>query len=165
MKHTAFIAMILAAAGTIGAGAGMASAGHHGHGPIMTFEEIDADGNGEITKAEMQALKQAHFAKADTDGDGKLTLAEMQAQAREMADARAARMLERFDSDGDGALTEAELPSPPRAGRMFGRADKDNSGGLSKAEFDAARERHADRPGGGHKPGQGKAGEMEAEQN
>ena len=40
------------------------------------FGEIDADGNGEITQAEVKAHGEARFAKADANGDGKITVQE-----------------------------------------------------------------------------------------
>ena len=152
MKHVKFIAVIVAVAGVTAGGVALAKGFGH-HGPRMSFEEIDADGNGEVTKAEIQAMKDAHFAKADADGDGKLTLEEMQANARERADERAARMLERFDNDGDGALSKDELPKPRRAGKMFDRMDADGSGGISKEEFEEARARHGGKRHHGHGEG------------
>ena len=50
MKNAGFIALIIAAAGTIGAGAVLAKGSPGGHGfmgPQMTFEQLDADGSGE----------------------------------------------------------------------------------------------------------------------
>lgn len=149
MKHVKFMTAIVAAAAVTAGGAALAQGFGH-HGPRMSFEEIDADGNGEVTKAEIEAMKDAHFAKADTDGDGKLTLEEMQARAREHANERAAQMLERFDTDKDGALTKEEMPQPRRAGKMFDRMDADGSGGISKAEFENARMHHGGMHGHGH---------------
>ncbi|NSY40037.1 EF-hand domain-containing protein [Leisingera sp. ANG59] len=149
MKHVKFIAAIVAAAGMTAGSAALAKGFGH-HGPKMSFEEIDTDGNGEVTKAEIQAMKDAHFAKADANGDGKLSLEEMQAQARERAGERAARMLERFDKDGDGALSKDEMPQPRRAGKMFDRMDADGSGGISKGEFEEARARHGGKQWHGH---------------
>ncbi|UWQ78235.1 EF-hand domain-containing protein [Leisingera sp. S132] len=149
MKHVKFIALIVAAAGMTAGSAALAKGfGHHGAG--MSFEEIDADGNGEVSKAEIEAMKDARFAKADADGDGKLTLEEMQAHAQARASEHAAHMLERFDKDGDGALSKDEMPQPRRAGRMFDRMDADGSGGISKEEFEEARARHGGKRWHGH---------------
>lgn len=168
MKNAGFIALIVAAAGTIGAGAALAKGGPGGHGfkgARMTFEQLDADGSGEVTQAELEAAKEARFASADTNGDGKLSAEELQAQASaDMAD-RTARMIERFDTDGDGALSQEEMPQPRRGGgaeRMLEHLDADGSGGISKEEFENGR-KHA-RGFGKQKRGAG-GGEGETEQN
>ncbi len=111
------------------------------HGPQIDFETLDADGNGEVTKAELQSHGQARFAQADSDGDGKLTAAELTAAARKQSEDRVAHMIERFDTDGDGALSQDEMPKPRkrRGDRMFDVMDADDSGGISRAEFDEAR--------------------------
>jgi hypothetical protein len=52
--------------------------GHHKrHGKHM-FEKKDADGNGEVSKAEWLAASEARFADADTDGNGSITQQEWQ---------------------------------------------------------------------------------------
>ena len=45
----------------------------HG-GPRPDFSQLDANGDGQITQAEVKAFGAAEFAKADTDGNGSLTL-------------------------------------------------------------------------------------------
>ncbi|CUH87985.1 EF hand [Phaeobacter sp. CECT 5382] len=142
------IAAIIAAAGVLGATAVMAKPGFGGCGPMMQFEELDADGNGEVTKAEMDAHKAARFKTADSNGDGKLSAEEMLAMAQKRAEIRTQKMIKRFDTDGDGALSESELPKPGRRGDMFKRMDADGSGGISKDEFEeAAMYRGGKRPG------------------
>ncbi|MBY6137001.1 EF-hand domain-containing protein [Nocardioides marinus] len=138
MKHNTFIAAIVAVACATASGVALAKGGPH-HGPKMSFEELDADGSGEVTQAELQAHKQARFASADANGDGLLSLDELQAQASAKAAERAARMLERFDKNGDGSLSEGEMPKPRDGARMFERMDRDGSGGISKQEFEEAR--------------------------
>ncbi|MFC3615758.1 EF-hand domain-containing protein [Lutimaribacter marinistellae] len=141
MKHAGFIAGIVLAAMAVTASGALAM------GPgrqMMSFEELDTDGNGEITRAEMEGHRAARFQEADTDGDGKLSLDEMQAQARQRADVRAQRMMEHLDADKDGFLNPAEMPKHERAGKMFDRADRDGSGGISKAEFEEAQARMKD---------------------
>jgi Ca2+-binding EF-hand superfamily protein len=147
--QTKIIAAVIAAAGVLGATAVMAKSGYGGHGPHMQFEELDADGNGEISQAEMTAHKAERFKAADSDGDGKLTSAEMQAMAQKRMANRAEKMIKRFDKDGDGALSESELPQRGRHGDMFKHMDKDANGGISKEEFDQARKHR----GGKHRQG------------
>lgn len=142
-----------------GAGMGMGGPGMGGMDMGMgmqaqrpSFGDLDADGNGEITRPEFEAMRTARFRQADADSDGKLTLDEMQAQARGIAEARAATMLKWLDADGDGALSAEEVPQHRGPGvEMLMRIDADGSGGISQAEFDAAKDRMAAR----HAQGQG----------
>ena len=114
-----------------------------GHGARIDFEQIDADGDGHITRDEMQAHRTAMLAAADADGDGKLSLAEVQARVGESA--RAERMMRRFDADGDGLLSSDELPGEARALQRFERIDADGDGVVSRAEFDAMKDRSGKR--------------------
>ncbi|MFV1527891.1 MULTISPECIES: EF-hand domain-containing protein [unclassified Phaeobacter] len=167
MKHTNFIAAVVAVGALIGATGAIAKpgfAGKGGHGPRMSFEEMDTNGDGQVTRSEMEGLREARFAAADADGDGKLTLAEMEKAAEARAKTRAAAMLERMDANKDGALSLDELPKPRRIGKMFDRADANDDGAISKDEFEAARAKLRDRHGAGHRPRAG-AQDSGTEQN
>lgn len=139
MKHAGFIAGIVLAAVAVTGTSALAKG--PGRGMDVTFQELDADGNGEITKAEMDAHRKARFSKADTNGDGKLSVEEMQARAQEHAKERAGKMLERHDANKDGFLTEDELPKPRKAGKFFDRMDADGNGAISEEEFAQAKDR------------------------
>lgn len=93
------------------------------------FEMFDADGDGAVTRAEVENAAELRFAAADTDGDGLLTRDELLAAAAARAAARAEtgvdRMLEAADADGDGALSATEFADAreamgPRGGRDGG---------------------------------------------
>ncbi|MFN0114468.1 MAG: EF-hand domain-containing protein [Paracoccaceae bacterium] len=109
------------------------------------FAMLDENGDGAITRAELDARKAETFARMDRDGDGAVTQAEAaEARARLAAFAerigRAARAgdgsaLRRADRDGDGRVTLAEYTA--RA-PFFTLLDADDSGTLSRAEFDRA---------------------------
>jgi len=163
MKKAAFIAVIVGTAGIIAAGAVLAKGGPGGPGMRMSFEEIDADGNGEVTQAEMDAIKAARFATADTNGDGALSLEELSAQAAERAAAHAERMLEKRDANGDGVLSPDEMTKSHRSGKMMDRFDTDGNGSISKAEFEEASNHMRQRGKGQHRPGQ--QPDAEPEQN
>lgn len=110
--------------------------GQHGRGP--DFGALDSDGDGWITRAELDAMRAARFAEADSDGDGKLSAAELEARGAQ----RAARMMKRLDANGDALLAPEEIAQARRGGgpdRMFARADSDGDGSLSQAEFEAMR--------------------------
>ena len=148
---------IVAASLLVLAGTGLAYAKGPGHeGARMSFEEIDADGSGEITAEDLAALADARFAEMDADGDGSVSQDEFMAAASARAAERAARMFERMDADGDGALSRDALEARGRRGpgeRMIARLDADGSGGVSAEEFDEgmakfAKRRHGRR--GGH---------------
>ncbi|MFN4157438.1 MAG: EF-hand domain-containing protein [Gemmobacter sp.] len=145
------LSALVAAMATVGF-AQMPSDGPRGHGSLAmpAFEALDTDGDGRITREEMQAQRAARVAALDADGDGKITLEELKAhhmrQAEDRAERMARRMIESMDSDGDGALSAAELaagPAPMMA--MFDRIDTDGDGAISKDEAEAMRNRMADR--------------------
>lgn len=122
------------------------------------FDEIDADKDGKVSAAELEAHRAARFAAADANGDGALDAAELSAMqmARmqdRMAD-RAARMIERLDGDADGRLSAEEMAAMEAPERAFGRADADGDGALTKAEVEAALTRMAE--GRGHGKGHGR---------
>ncbi len=122
-----------------GAVQGLAATGD-GHGKRASFETLDADGDGQLTRAEMQAHMKARFDAADSDGDGILTRDEIEARGRQKAAERAGRMIGKLDADGDGAVSFEEMQAAkPRGARMFERADADGDGAISRAEFDDAR--------------------------
>lgn len=143
MTQVRVLAAVFAAAGVLAAGAVIAKPGFGGFGPKMQFEDIDTDGNGEISQAEMQAQKSARFKSVDANGDGKLSPEEMHAMAQSRMADRVQKRIEHLDTDGDGALSESELSNLGRHGDMFKRLDGDESGGISKEEFEQARAQRA----------------------
>ena len=159
---------VLLAATVIVAGAGMALAQGPGFGknagrggPAMDFATLDADGSGEITTEDLDALRASRFAELDTDGDGGVTLEEFSAHAEAMASARASEMFERLDADGDGVLSRDVLESRMNRGpnpRLITRMDTDESGGVSAEEFEAAQAQMAERRQNGRKGERGERG-------
>ena len=133
---------ILLATTLIVTGAGVAIAKGADHQP-MTFEELDADGSGEITSDDFAALRERRFAELDTNGDGSVTKEEFTAANMARSAERAERMFDRLDADGDGVLSQDVLAGQGRGdrggARMLERFDTDNSGGLSAEEFEEAR--------------------------
>jgi len=126
-------------------------------GERPAFSGIDANADGAITPAEIDALAEtrraARFAGIDADSDGKVSRAELIGARDARAAARADRMIERADSDGDGALSPEEMRAVAgdRAGRRGGRdghrgrdaaglmerLDADGNGSVSEAEWTA----------------------------
>lgn len=160
MKNSYWIAGVLAV--VLGAGVvGVANAnqdgpchkgeaGSHGSrgGPApISFETLDADSDGKVTPAEIEAQKIARFKASDTDGDGMLSAEEMLAQGEraenERRVQRVKKMIERLDTDGDGKLSAAEVQAMGKGDRgskgegMFKRLDTDGDGAISAEEYKA----------------------------
>lgn len=159
MKTTFLVAAI--AAGITLAATAQAREGYGDRGARLqmpTFEEIDANGDGNVTPEEiataMQVRADARFAQVDTNGDGALSADELSAQvdadrAERMAD-RIAKRIEDADANGDGLLQAEELAAQMEdrmegrrggADRLFDRFDADENGSLSAEEFADAAER------------------------
>ncbi|PTV96658.1 EF hand domain-containing protein [Rhodobacter aestuarii] len=120
-------------------------------GPFPRFDlkSFDADGDGKVTLAEIEAKRAATAKAMDTDGDGLLSAEELvAAEMVQIEDRVAARVKDRIaaqDSDGDGKLSAAELASPPLPTRIFDRLDRDNDGAVSTEELRMAEARMKDR--------------------
>ncbi|MBS0125407.1 EF-hand domain-containing protein [Aestuariicoccus sp. KMU-90] len=118
------------------------------------FQQFDTDGDGSITRAEIDAAATARFAAADTDGDGFLSAEELAAHAAAMQAERHAagsqRMMERLDTDKDGKLSAEEMAARGPA-RMFDRLDADEDGAITREEMAEARmmRGHGDRESAG----------------
>ncbi len=143
MKTTYWIAGVLVAG--LGAGVvGMASAHQGGPGQI-SFETLDANGDGKLTQAELEAQKTARFTATDTNGDGMLSAAEMLAQGKaRMGDRMAKRMeqrigkmIERRDANGDGMLSISEMEAMPKGDQLFKRLDANGDGAITAEEYAA----------------------------
>lgn len=137
MKRMTFVITTALCASLLASGVALARAPH---GTPIEFEQIDADGDGQISRAEMEGLRSRHLMEADANGDAVLSLEELQAQGSERAERRATRIMDRFDANEDGVLSEMELQGGKRMSRHFDRADQDSDGYISKAEFDEARD-------------------------
>ena len=113
--------------GGMGDGMGM----EEGMGPMggmgqIDFATVDADKDGKITPAEVDAFRAAEVTAADTDKDGKLQATEIAA----MPEDRRARQIE-ADTNKDGTLDRAELTAAAaaRVQAMRARMEQANSGG------------------------------------
>lgn len=124
---------------------GMFGGGMHG---------ADVNQDGTVTRAELTAQLDQHFAKLDTNGDGQVTKDEREAQHKARADER----FKALDADGNGQVSRAEFDAAheKRAaergaqgggerwghrGRhhgmrgMHGMMDANKDGTVTKAEF------------------------------
>ncbi len=134
-KLYATAALLLAAAGIAGA------AEPEGHRLIAL---ADQNGDGVVSRTEMDALRARAFERADRNGDGAIDKAELEDLRAAMDDrasmmrGRAGMLFRRMDANGDGRLTADELQG---RSAFFDRADADGDGQLSAAELAALRGR------------------------
>lgn len=104
---------------------------------------VDSDGDGLITRSEVNAAVDSRFGQLDTDGDGAISRDELRAGAdmhrADRRDRMQARSDERFaaiDTDGDGALSLAELQAmrPELTQERFEQMDRNNDGLITPDE-------------------------------
>jgi len=131
------------------------------------FAKLDVDGDGSISKAEIEGHKMAPlFDEIDGDGDERLSKDEFFAakKARHGGKGkgdhgdpaeRAAKMLEKLDSDKDGALSKAEIEGHRFLDDKFTEVDTDADGKLTAAELTAFKATHHGRKHRGAKQANG----------
>jgi len=121
MKTTYLIAGVLAV--SLGAGIASVAVANQGGHNRPSFEMLDADKDGKLTQAELDAHKAQEFAKADVNADGMLSSEEMLARAKAQQGERMANrvnmMIERMDTDKDGMLSASEMQAMPRGPKIL----------------------------------------------
>lgn len=124
--------------------------GHRGHGGI---ERLDGDGDGRLSKAELEAGKAGRhgranplvedFAAVDANKDGYLVRSEVRAWHEKQRPGREAEMRKRFDErfaaadlNRDGKLSRVEVDEKmPRLAKRFAWMDDNRDGFLSQQEL------------------------------
>jgi len=108
---------------------------HHGQVGDKIFKEMDANGDGEISRAEFDALHAKRFGEMDANSDGKLTRGEMAASGRKMLEKTRKNRFDEADANHDGALSREEAKRMPILLRNFEKMDKNGDGKVSREEM------------------------------
>ncbi|MBR9806529.1 MAG: hypothetical protein GYB49_04820 [Alphaproteobacteria bacterium] len=136
-----------------------ANAGPRGHGGMKAYmAQMDTNGDGDISKEEVEAFRAAKFAEIDTNADGQVSPDEMtahhEAQRAQRRVEREARMFAKMDTDGDGAISAEEFNTHQMPG--FEKADADGDGVVTAEERAAMqaqmKERWSKKKAGGPTP-------------
>ncbi len=114
--------------------------------PPLPFKQMDADGDGSVTLAEMKAFQTARFDKLDGDESDGLSAEEfragLEAELKKRADAGGEkaegakeRMRDRVIGKKAGDKLGRGRSGDAMSGNRFAALDKDENGALSRAEF------------------------------
>lgn len=137
-----------------------------GFGGGRMFETFDANDDGKITQAEIDAFRKGQFDEHDANNDGKLTLQEYQNLWLSVMRERMVDAFQRHDDDGNAEVTLEEFSE--RFSRMVRRMDSDGDGAITRDDLrsrfghrggprDGRREERRG-PGQGQGQGQGQGG-------
>ena len=107
---------------------------------------MDTDGDGKLSPDEHAAGAKRMFDAMDADKDGTVTIAEMDAVHKnapgkepKSSDLSSVEKIKVVDKNGDGLLSAEEHAAGSR--RMFSKMDIDRDGFLSRAELTAGHEK------------------------
>lgn len=126
-----------------GAGFGHGRMGMMGGPGVLLFEQVDADKDGKVTRAELEAFRADRLKRFDRDGNGQLSMTEFEGLWAELTRPMTVRAYQFLDADGNGQVTTDELARP--SDRMFARMDRDGDGAVVQGEGRDQRGRDGDR--------------------
>lgn len=125
-------------------GYGMGGPGMKGHGGRMAsmLRYFDSDGDGAVSQAEIDQVRDERFATFDSDSSQTLSLAEFEGLWLDFMRERMVDGFQRLDADGDGQVTLAEVNRP--LGQMVERMDRNEDGVIDRSDFKRGKGRDRD---------------------
>lgn len=132
------LAIVAGATAWATAGSDHGHRGWHGkgHHKSMIMEHVvqrfDADGDGALSRAEIDAGRSQLFASADVDGDGLVSLDEFRPVWTDVMEPGIVRSFQRLDADGDASLTADEVERP--VDWLFSRMDRNDDGVIDRSD-------------------------------
>lgn len=121
------------------AGGGRGFGGHGGPGGRLgwaggeVFDQADADKDGVLTRAEVDAFRADKLRRFDGNGDSRLGLEEFQGLWAEMTRPMQVRAFQFVDANGDGQVSDEEMRRPLDA--FVDRLDRNDDGSLAREEL------------------------------
>lgn len=124
--------------------------GKRGQGGMMRAMQLDANGDGRISKAELgQSPMAGRFDAMDRNRDGYLVGSELRAGAEQRRSEHMAKRRQAMDAkftaadaNGDGKLSRAEAEAGmPHLAKAFAFLDEDRDGFLTRADLQSASKR------------------------
>lgn len=146
MRMMLVLATLLAAAAAQAGQATPATPGARPDRPGPQGLDINADGLITLDEAQTHPRFAARFGEIDANRDGQLDQAEMNAHREKMHAEMHSRGEERWktaDRDGDGSISRDEATaSMPRMAERFGQFDANSDGRVSREEMRQFRDQH-----------------------
>ena len=139
MKNSVKIMLAAGAIAIVGGAATAAGNSNRESRGAHMFDRFDANSDGVVTRAEVDASFADRFVAADANEDGQVNLDELTTMVTAKGRDRAERMMKHADANADGVLTIDEMGKRGRRGDMFERLDADGDGVITKAEAEEMR--------------------------
>ena len=96
---------------------------------LEVLESVDTNGDGTLSQAEIDQVRNDRHAAYDANRDGNLGLEEFAGLWNETTRPFTVRVFQMLDTDGDAVITRAEYDRP--LARIVARLDRNGDGGLS----------------------------------
>src|SRR6056297_229486 len=99
----------------------------------MMFELFDTDGDGKVTRAELDQYRNQKFEEFDADQSGELSFEEYAALRESIRREMMEHRFRRHDDDNSGGLSRQEIGG--RFDWMFERMDENDDGAIERSEM------------------------------